>query len=105
MEIEAANLEVINNTTEQRFEIVLGDSLGMIEYYRLPGIYVFTHTEVPPESTGRGIADRMAYVALETAIAEGQKVVPECPFVTKYLQRHLEYAWLVTLLPEDDLPT
>jgi predicted GNAT family acetyltransferase len=44
----------------------------------------------------------MAYVALETAIAEEQKIVPECPFVKKYLQRHPEYEWLVVTLAEGD---
>ncbi len=105
MEIDVPNLEVINNIDEQRFEAALGENLGMIEYDRLPGVYVFTHTEVPPEYGGRGIADRMAYIALETAIAEEQKIVPECPFVKKYLQRHPEYAWLVVVLPEDEPPT
>jgi len=102
MDIDVATLEVINNTTEERFEAVLGESLGMIEYYRLPGVYVFTHTEVPREYSGRGIADRLAYVALETAIAEDQKIVPDCPFVKKYLQRHPEYDRLVVALPEED---
>jgi len=102
MEINVAKLDVADNPAENRYEAVLGDSLAMIEYYRLPGIIVFTHTRVPQEYAGRGIADRMAYVVLEAAIAEGQKIVPECPFVKKYLQRHPEYEWLVVPLPEDD---
>jgi hypothetical protein len=102
MEIDAAKLEVTNNPDAERFEAVLGESLGIIEYNRRPGVYVFTHTEVPREYSGRGIADRMAYVALETAIAEEQKIVPECPFVKKYLQRHPEYEWLIVTLAEGD---
>jgi predicted GNAT family acetyltransferase len=96
MKVDTANLEVKNNTQAQRFEVQLGDQIGEIKYQKEGSTYMFTHTEVPREFGGQGIADRMAYVALETAKAEGAKVVPLCPFVSKYLQRHKEYASLVS---------
>ena len=100
MEIDAQTLEVKNNREANRFEAQLGDQLGIIEYQIKHHAYVFTHTEVPPEFGGKGIADRMARVALDTAKAEGYGVVPLCPFVRKYIQRHPEYQALVTALEE-----
>lgn len=95
MKVDTANLEVKNNTSAQRFEVQLGDKVGVIHYLKEGSTYIFTHTEVPKEFGGQGIADRMAYVALETAKAEGAMVIPQCPFVKAYIQRHKEYGSLV----------
>ncbi len=93
--VDARNLEVRNNTAAERFEVTLGDTIGLIDYQRQGTTYIFTHTGVPDEYGGQGVADRLAYVALETAKAEDAQVVPLCPFVKKYIQRHKEYESLV----------
>ncbi len=96
--IDAANLEVRNNREANRFEVTLGNEIGLIayEYRKDEPTYIFTHTEVPPDYAHQGIADRMAAVALETAKAEGAHVVPLCPFVSKYIHKHPQYQSLVT---------
>ena len=95
MAFDVANLAVYNNTRLHRFEVQLGKKLGVINYQRDGLTYIFTHTEIPPENSGQGIADRIAHVALETAKAEGAQVVPICPFIKVYIHRHTEYASLV----------
>jgi predicted GNAT family acetyltransferase len=95
VKVDTANLDVKNNTRAQRFEVHLGDKLGVIQYHMDGSTYIFTHTEIPPEYRGQGIADRMTHVALETARAEGAQVVPRCPFVKAYIRRHKEYLSLV----------
>lgn len=96
MQVDVENLEVRNNTSENRFEVTLGDTIGQVAYYLEGKSIVFVHTEVPREYGGQGIADKMADVALEYAKAEGLKVVPLCPFITSYIRRHPEYQPLVT---------
>ncbi len=94
--VNAKLLEVKNNTDAERFEVQLGDKIGLIKYRKDGPNYVLIHTEVPPEYGGQGIADRLAYVALETIKAEGVYLVPICPFIKSYLRRHPEYEPLVT---------
>jgi uncharacterized protein len=84
-------IEVKNNVEENRFEVVIDDKIAMVEYMLAGRNIIFTHTEVPPEFEGHGIANRMAYVALEHAKAEGYKVQPLCPFITAYIRKHPEY--------------
>jgi predicted GNAT family acetyltransferase len=43
---------------------------------------------VPPASRGRGLGEALVKAALEAARQEGVRVVPVCPFVRAYLQRH-----------------
>lgn len=91
MDLDLDNLEIINNTEVERFEVKLGDKLGMIEY-RLHGKnIIFTHTEVPQEFEGHGIAGKIAHVALEYAKDSGFRVNPLCPFVANYIRQHPEY--------------
>jgi hypothetical protein len=97
IKVDSASLEVRNNSEANRFEVTLGDTIGEIDYQRHGTTYVFTHTGVPAEYGGQGVADRLAYVALETAKAEGAQVEPLCPFVRAYIQRHKEYQPLVVI--------
>ena len=52
---------------------------------------IFYHTEVSEDYAGQGLASVLVKEAIESAIADGQKIVPVCPYVTKWLPRHPEY--------------
>jgi predicted GNAT family acetyltransferase len=54
------------------------------------------HTEVPKELEGRGIGSALVRGLLEIARAQGLKVQAVCPFVKAYLDRHPEYADLLS---------
>jgi len=74
-----------------RFEL---DANGVtaVSYYRLAGgVMTFTHTEVPPEARGAGIASRLIAGALEAARARGLKIAVRCAFVGAYLAKHPEF--------------
>ena len=49
------------------------------------------HTYVPHERRGGGIASQLTVRALEYARERGFRVVPSCPFVAAYIERHPEY--------------
>lgn len=51
----------------------------------------FDHTFVPPALRGGGVASRLTDHALRYAQARGCKVVPSCPFVAAYIDRHPQY--------------
>ena len=87
--------DVQNHPSQHRFEIRVGEEVAFLSY-RLSGATInLIHTEVPESLRGRGLGDRLAQAALEHARQQGLTVIPTCPFVKAYIQRHPEYASLV----------
>ena len=61
--------------------------------YTLGGAVMnITHTWVPDEIGGRGVAAALTRAALETARREGWSVNPVCSYAAAYLARHPEEA-------------
>ena len=83
---------VVHNTVAHRFEADLDGDLAMVEYLRRGDQVVFTHTEVPPEHEGEGVASAIARTALAWARAEGLKVIPQCHFIAGFVEKNGEYA-------------
>ena len=89
-------IQVTDNRGAARYEIhVDGVRGGMAMYNRTATAITFTHTEIAPEFEGRGLASRLAVVALDAARADGLRVVPQCPFFAEYIRRHPAYQDLV----------
>jgi predicted GNAT family acetyltransferase len=95
MEIDVDSLQVTNNEADEQYEIAAGDEKALIAYERAGNRIIYLHTEVPKSLEGHGIAGRMAKHALDEARAKGWRVVPLCPYVRAYIERHPEYADLV----------
>lgn len=85
--------EVVLNEERRRFEMQLGDKVAIADYVMEPkeAKIIFTHTEVPPEHTGKGIAGKLAKTALEYAAKNNLKVIPFCSFFEAYIKRNPEY--------------
>jgi predicted GNAT family acetyltransferase len=94
-EAPAPAVPVRDAPARHRYEIEIDGAVAVLEYQRRPGSIALIHTEVPPALRGRGLADQLARAALDQARAQGLKVVPICPFVKKFLERHPEYQSLV----------
>lgn len=87
--------EVIDNESASRFELLVEGQVAVLEYIRREGSVIFVHTGVPKELEGKGIAGMLAKHALQDARRRGLKVVPRCPYVAAYIDRHPEFADLV----------
>jgi predicted GNAT family acetyltransferase len=74
-----------------------GALAGFVTYGLRPQLIAFVHTEVDKRFEGRGIGSALATFALDDARRRGLAVLPFCPFVSGYIQRHPEY---VDLVPE-----
>jgi predicted GNAT family acetyltransferase len=46
---------------------------------------------VPPDLQGRGLGSALVRGALLLAREQGERVVPVCPFVAAYIERHTEF--------------
>lgn len=91
-----ADGDVFDHEEDSRFEIRVGDQVaGFAEYESRPGQIVFTHTEVADEFEGKGLAGRLVGAALDEVRSRGLGVVPLCPYVAGYIDKHPEYADLV----------
>jgi predicted GNAT family acetyltransferase len=76
----------------ERFTIAVdGQQVGKAEYLDRGGRRVFTHTEVDKNYEGRGLATILIAQALRETRDAGLRIVPKCPMVIAYLQKHDEY--------------
>jgi uncharacterized protein len=89
-------IKVQHNPEANRYEAVVDGHLSVCEYELAGKQMVFTHTLVPPELRGRGIAEQLVRAALADARVAGRKVVPACSYVAKFIERHREYQDLVS---------
>ena len=86
---------VIDNRAEQEFTLDV-DGHRAVAAYQLEGdTIVFTHTVVPPAIEGRGVGSKLIRAALDRSRDQGLRVVPQCPFVAAFIERHPEYRDLV----------
>ena len=73
----------------RRYEIAIdGVVVGIAEYRRRPGVISFIHTEVDPSRKGEGLGTLLVKAALDSARAAGLAVLPYCPFVRNFIDRH-----------------
>jgi predicted GNAT family acetyltransferase len=86
-------IEVRDNPDESRYELLLdGELAGVADYRDRAGRRIFVHTVVDPAFSGRGLGNRLARGALDDALEHGLPIVPRCPFIRSWLERHPEYA-------------
>lgn len=87
----AALPDVIHNAAESRFEMTVDGHLSVAEYALRGDRMVFTHTFVPPELRGRGIAERLVLAGFRHARQHGYRIVPQCSYVAVLLARKPEF--------------
>jgi predicted GNAT family acetyltransferase len=78
------------------YEITVdGRHAGVAAIEERPGVVVFTHTEIDDAFEGQGIGSQLAKAALEDVRARGLKVLPRCPFIKGWIERHPDFQELV----------
>lgn len=97
------DVRVSDNPAELRYELLVdGEPAGLIRYRRLPDALALVHTEVEPRFEGRGLGARLVGEALADIRQRGLHVVPICPYVREYLERHPEDRDLI--VADSDVP-
>ena len=92
-----ADVEVSRNDDAHRYEAFIdGEQVGFAEYQLTDQLVVFTHTEVEDRFEGRGVGSAIARFALEDVRDAGtRRVLPLCPFIKGWIQKHEEFVPLV----------
>ena len=81
---------------QQRFFALVDDSECVLRFTLDGKIASFNSVVVPEAVGGRGIAGHLTRHALDWARSEGFNVRPVCPYVKRWIERHPDYADLVT---------
>lgn len=89
------DIAITEHEGERRFSTTVDGHEAYLSFSEDGSRIILLHTFVPPELEGRGIAGRLATHGLGYAREHGMKVVPECPYVRSYIERHPEYQELV----------
>jgi predicted GNAT family acetyltransferase len=89
------DIAVTHNEAAMRFEALVLGELAVCEYQREGNRMIFTHTYVPTELRGRGVAQKLVRVALEYAQQHGHRIVPACSYVDVFVKRSPEFRALV----------
>ncbi len=88
--------EVTDVPERNRYEITAdGEVAGYAQYVRRGNRVIFVHTEIDTRFEGQGLAATLVSAALDDVRTKGDRVVPLCPYVTRYIERHPEYADLI----------
>jgi len=65
------SLSIQHERSAHRFAAQVDSAQCVLDYSLAAGVMTITHTGVPPEVRGRGIASTLVQAALDTARAEG----------------------------------
>ena len=83
-----------HNPSQNRFEVTQDDQTAVADYQLRGDVMTVTHIVVPPSLRGQGIASDLARAILAHAQNENLKIVPQCPFMAAFFERHPENAAL-----------
>jgi uncharacterized protein len=91
-----SSVRVVDNAKKSRYEAYVDDTLaGSVTYRFEQGVLVLVHTEVEAAFERHGVGNRLVSGVLDDVRARGLRIVPVCPFIVAYLERHPEQADLV----------
>ncbi|NEY31859.1 N-acetyltransferase [Streptomyces sp. PRKS01-65] len=77
-----------------RYEIAVdGETAGFTAYRdRGERQRVFYHTKIYDAFSGQGLASRLVREALSDVRRTGRRIVPVCPYVRGFLEKHQDFA-------------
>jgi hypothetical protein len=92
--------EVTDHPDRDRFELEEdGELVGLVTYRLTEGTIDLLHAEVDPAHRGRGLAGILVRAVLDDARSRGLGVLPHCPYVSAFIDGHLEE--FLDLVPVD----
>ncbi|MEU4558716.1 GNAT family N-acetyltransferase [Actinoplanes sp. NPDC023936] len=91
------SISVTDAPERERFEARDDDGnlAGFVTYQLTGAIIVYTHTEVVPAYEGHGVGSALAKAVMDDAKSRNRTVVPICPFISGWLEKHPEYDTVV----------
>lgn len=93
----AGDAPVKDNRHKHRFELETAGKLNIVVYEPVDDeTLALTHTEVDSSLEGQGVGSHLVQGVLEYIDRNNLKIVPLCPFVSAYIQRHPDWNRVVS---------
>lgn len=84
-------MDIKHDVANKKFAVQVAGGEAHAFYRRGPmNSYDIYSVVVPVESRGKNIADQLVREAIKAARAENVKIIPTCPYVVKWFERHPE---------------
>ncbi|MFT4033710.1 MAG: GNAT family N-acetyltransferase [Siphonobacter sp.] len=91
-----SKISLTNNQHLNQFEMEIEDQIALIAYHTIHSdTLALDHTEVPEQLQGKGIASALVEKTFHYLEEHNMKMLPYCPFIRTYLQRHPDWYRLV----------
>lgn len=88
--------QVVHNPDKQRYEILVDGILaGITEAHEDGEVVTFPHTKVFEQFEGQGLASILVSGALDDIRDRGKKIIAECPYVARFVEKHSDYSDLL----------
>ena len=91
--LERAPMHLVDAPELDRYEARLGDDpelVALLDYRLMERVIALLHTEVMPGYEGQGVGSRFAKAVFDDVRERGLKIIPKCPFILRWLERHPE---------------
>ncbi len=79
---------LIHNEPECKYEYHIDGHIAYITYDDQDGNMHLTHTIVPDELAGKGLAKQLLEDVLEQIRKDGKKAVAQCSYIVKYQEKN-----------------
>ena len=80
----------MQNPAARRFETTQNGQLSVAQYELDGAQMTITHVIVAPALRGAGVGSALAQFIVQTARQGNLKIVPQCPFMAAYFERHAD---------------
>ena len=92
----SADYKLFDNKDKQQYEFHIDGYIPKIEYTKSGNDTIYLkHAEVPAALEGKGIGSELVKKALTDIENQNLRVIPVCPFIDAYIQRHPEWKHLI----------
>lgn len=83
--------QIIHQPENQRFVQIEADGTAEVTYTLSANVVTITHTFVPADWRGRGVASDLLKAILGWVDSQDHKVASQCSYATTFLARHAEF--------------
>lgn len=85
------NVILFDNKEKQQYEFHIEGFTPLIQYTRDKDQISLISTQVPSQLGGRGIASALIEEVLKDIEKQGLSLIPICPFIIAYIEKHPEW--------------
>ncbi|PKQ18003.1 MAG: N-acetyltransferase [Actinobacteria bacterium HGW-Actinobacteria-8] len=82
-------ISISRNDASGRYDMTVdGEDAGFVTFEQSNTHIAFTHTELHDAFQGQGVGSHLAAEALADAASRDLTIIPLCPYMARYLERH-----------------